>query len=444
MFSNPPLALPAFPPAAASTSASTPANATVSASPPAPSPASAPRASPSVTSGSPYPPASPAQIHFTEFLHIHKPKDTPASAPYVDDTGAPTAFPHTVHLLTCILSALLADQTHYVLKMYDTVVMLVWSDLLGKSNDADRPKLEMVLDSGLRMTEFFDREGGFPIGISSLIEQPSSEQIIWGITNDQISLKEDLGWLLPVFNAKLCGEYEQTFQEPAVSSEIHGAQDPNPDSATTASDPDQLRIRRAQLGSLIAITFIHEGMHTYLRWRLGTCIDPAAFNTPELTAGRKGESGWELEQILFKGSVLAQLCAGDVKRADRFQRIENIWIQDPHTAATMDPVTKVITPAPSPPLRMIPTSRLQFFHQRLLQSVLTVSSIVVCFFTRDTPLRPQAVVQQNNRVLLRLSPSSASDPDIQMVQTMPPLSHCGLALKRADGGPDVGRFVRFR
>ncbi|KAJ7038967.1 hypothetical protein C8F04DRAFT_1179303 [Mycena alexandri] len=184
----------------------------------------------------------------------------------------------------------------------------------------------------------------------------------------------------------------------------------------------------ATLGSLIAITFIHEGMHAYLRWRLGDSIAPAAFDTPELNPGRKGQSGWELEYLLFRGVVQVQLPEKDSKRADCFKRIENLWVQQTTVASEADF------------LRLIPNSHLERFYTQLLQSVLTIDTLIACFHSKSMPLTPQTVVCENDRVLLRLGPATGPNAvhmPVPFYHHPAPIPRCGIALRRAGNyGPE--------
>ncbi|KAJ7612471.1 hypothetical protein DFH06DRAFT_1344997 [Mycena polygramma] len=199
----------------------------------------------------------------------------------------------------------------------NVVFIRIWNNLLWPSNKAEQEKLASVLDpNSPSVKDFFDREGGFPVGIASRIEEPSTGRIIWGTTNDHEAHKDELGWQILVLNAKLCAEYELTFQEEEEISSAESSVEPtHPSLELTA-----IRARRAQLGSLIAITFAHEGMHAYLRWKLGDSVDAAVFNTIP-------DYGMNLESRLFRGCVQIQIAEEDSKATDRFRRIQNIWLK---------------------------------------------------------------------------------------------------------------------
>ncbi|KAJ7748087.1 hypothetical protein B0H16DRAFT_1888552 [Mycena metata] len=421
--------------------------ATISHAPSPPAFASAPAFQPK--QASPPTPASPLHDsdganlqHHTEFIRLHKhchipPHSAHSPSGALTDIGTPTNFPHATHLLTCVLSALVHDKIQYVFKMYDMCFTVgIWNALLRACNDeTGRSKLCAVSGpKSPKAPEFFDMEGGFPIAIASILEQPLSGDIVWGMTNDDCDRKEELGWLIPVLNAELCTEYERTFAE---EDEIAASDSANQNTATEDHDPRlvEIRARRAQLGSLIGITFIHQGMHAYVRWRLGDSVEPSAFDTLKLEPGRRE---WELEHILFKGFLQVQMREEDAKRADRFRGIQDVWIQD-------HPTTVNTTGVPIPlPLRLIPNSHLKRFHAQLMQSVLPINTLIECFQRKSnsTPLQPRTVILQNDRVLLRVAPPSLSSEEHDIDTWMPmtlmpaPIPHCGLALQRADNyGP---------
>ncbi|KAJ7718924.1 hypothetical protein B0H16DRAFT_1739763 [Mycena metata] len=301
--------------------------ATISHAPSPPAFASAPPSPPN--HASPPTPALPPRNsddanlqHHTEFIHLHKhrnipPHSTHSSSGSLADIGTPTNFPRATHLLTCVLSALLHDKIQYIFKMYNMCFTVgIWDALLKACNDeTGRSKLCAVSGPiSPKAPEFFDMEGGFPIAIASILEQPLSGDIVWGITNGDRDRKEELGWLIPVLNAELCAEYERTkktkCQQAIVPTGTRRRK-------ITILALFEIRARPAQLGSLIGITFIHQGMHVYVRWRLGDSVEPSAFDT--LT---------ELEHILFKGFVQVQMREEDAKRADWFKGIQDVWIQD--------------------------------------------------------------------------------------------------------------------
>ncbi|KAJ7045059.1 hypothetical protein C8F04DRAFT_1067571, partial [Mycena alexandri] len=307
-------------------------------------------------------------------------------------------------------------------------------------------KLDSVLAPGSSgAKEFFDRASGFPVGIAALIEQPISGVILWGITNNHRDRTDELGWLIPVLNEALCSEYEQAWkEEDELSPESQST--PATDEEPIPTNPRliDIRARRAQLGSLIGITFIHEGMHAYLRWRLGDCIDPATFNTLELNPGQKCESGWELEYLLFRGIVHAQITREGSEKADRFRRIENLWLQvDSRPATKHNASAGPLIDLPPAIFRLISNSCLADFHNHLLQSVLTTRTLAACFQSKSTPLTAETVVCANNRVLLRIGPALDKVPEPRFPPLLSPVPHCGLALERFGYGPDMGRSCDF-
>ncbi|KAJ6515143.1 hypothetical protein C8R47DRAFT_1190343 [Mycena vitilis] len=220
---------------------------------------------------------------------------------------------------------------------------------------SEQEKLASVFAPNPSVKDFFDREGGFRVGIPSRIQEPSSGRIIWGVTNDQ------------------------EFQEEEEISSAESSVEPIHPSLELAA----IRARRAQLGSLIAITFALEGMHAYLRWKLGDSVDAAVFNIPQVIP----DYGMNLESRLCAGPVQVRI-AEDSKATDRFRRIQNLWLK-------VDVERKK---DPAPAFRLIPNSELAEFHAHLLQSVLSVGILANCFQTRSrsAPLELETVVCQNN------------------------------------------------
>ncbi|KAJ7161224.1 hypothetical protein C8R46DRAFT_1038362 [Mycena filopes] len=282
-----------------------------------------------------------------------------------DDTGseltspAPTAssaFRHTSHLLAGVLSALLVDKTEWIMTHYDmafsTISRAAYVSHI-ETPDATQLDIERLQVSrrwdGPKAKQFFER-GAFRVAIASLADhgQPGSGAIIWGMVNDRRDREEELGWLIPVLNWAMCEEYENTF----VNDDDFTPDGLSSEEKKTAEQlEDTLLSRRALLGTLIALTFIHEAMHSYVHWRLADAIDPTTFNRIFNTTDEKGkpDPGWLLESHLFHGSFQVQMALANIKNIDRFTQIEDVYLQDRDTVDSISTHPSTLGTRSSPP-----------------------------------------------------------------------------------------------
>ncbi|KAJ7161173.1 hypothetical protein C8R46DRAFT_1285229 [Mycena filopes] len=259
---------------------------------------------------------------------------------------------------------------------------------------------DMFKTGSPRAREFF-AQPNFKIVVSEIIEQPLGRTIIWGFTNDHESREEELGKLLPVLNWSLCAAYEQTFGLWAVLPSVLA--------------------KRARLGSLIAITLLHESMHGYLRWRLGSSV-AAILNTPGVDKNGKTESGWLLERELFQGVIKARIPTSRCTATDRFDYIDEIFLENAQE------------------LRIISSSRLRTFHAAILAGNINVSSIKSCFSDTTAPSLTLDNVVRNDRTLCRVVSPVDDAPHEPQWSTIPATStdgpppelNCLMALRRAD------------
>ncbi|KAJ7153203.1 hypothetical protein C8R46DRAFT_1357123 [Mycena filopes] len=264
-----------------------------------------------------------------------------------DDTGseltspAPTAssaFRHTSHLLAGVFSALLVDKTEWIMTHYDmafsTISRAAYVSHI-ETPDATQLDIERLQVSrrwdAPKAKQFFER-GAVRVAIASLADhgQPGSGAIIWGMVNDRRDREEELGWLIPVLNWAMCEEYENTF----MNDDGFTPEDLSSEEKKTAEQlEDTLLSRRALPGTLIALTFIHEAMHSYVHWRLADAIDPTTFKRIFNTTDEKGkpDPGWLLESHLFHGSFQVQLALANIKNIGRFTQIEDVYLQDRDT-----------------------------------------------------------------------------------------------------------------
>lgn len=109
--------------------------------------------------------------------------------------------------------------------------------------------------------------------------------------------------LMTALNSALCSCYENTVSKVAViNRQWFTFQMGFPQFTGEPPSPDVSQ-RRGQLGSLIPITWMHEITHNFIRWRVA---DEKQFLTPDLQLGRRGESGWEFESLIFPGIIQAR------------------------------------------------------------------------------------------------------------------------------------------
>ncbi|KAJ7879380.1 hypothetical protein B0H13DRAFT_959758 [Mycena leptocephala] len=376
-----------------SVSSATPPSAPVT--PPAPPPAAATERSPGVA-------------HANIPLPL-PPKHTPPLAEYLvsrpADTGA-DRFPHTAELVSAVLFAIVEDKEQYVLQAFATVLFRVVDDFerslpAGAERDRVTPlvsgsKIEAVKD-------FFAQQEGLRVCISTGTEQLTSMRAAWGVTNVHEELEDDFGLLIPVLSWALCAAYESTFcQQLPLTREV-------------------IRMR-GQLGSIIAVTYLHEITHGLIRWRLrgvtSSISEPFLTIEPEHSRRHGGEAGWELEYNLFKGILQARLRTEDVLSDARFRRIVDVWLKQSKYYDTMAPV------------QLIPVEHLIWFHHDVMRGTLTRDAIVRWFAVDNKKWIPHAGAVGKDHVLLRGVPAPGHQLPVPLPSGPPTFPHCGVAFNR--------------
>jgi hypothetical protein len=87
-------------------------------------------------------------------------------------------------------------------------------------------------------------------------------------------------------------------------------------------------LKRAQMGTLLTLTFIHELAHSWLRIVLNDAV-PLAWMTPAVDKDDlKGESGYEVEHLIMRGTILV-LWGEELHKlaaAERFNRMQGFYI----------------------------------------------------------------------------------------------------------------------
>ncbi|KAF8136822.1 hypothetical protein K438DRAFT_1786503 [Mycena galopus ATCC 62051] len=305
-------------------------------------------------------------------------------------------FPCTRRLLSDVVAAILADPDRYILSTFGSVFRRVCDDL-GRKPDVDKDAVARVMAKAAEIIEAHLQDpDGVPVCATSALERPKFGKIMWAVTNRHLDQENELGFLIPAFNWVLCRAYEEI-----------------------ATDPSALA-RRNQLGTLLAVTFLHELNHVFVRIGLQTIISMDIFVTPDLQPGKEGESGWEFEHFIFRGVVQAQWREEDITDPDRFRRIEDIWMQQATSANRYAPLRAICEAS----------ERLAGFFDAINNRNLTYQVITeLGAVERDDPYLPYATVTQKGRVLGRGAPFPAEMPASDA--TGPPaIPTCGLALER--------------
>ncbi|KAF8188767.1 hypothetical protein K438DRAFT_1833276 [Mycena galopus ATCC 62051] len=324
----------------------------------------------------------------------------------------PDSFPHTQILLSQVIRAILADPKQHVLESFESVLRMFCRDHFPNTGIswvamskamAWRPLLTQYLHQPLL------------ICITSALEQPESGSVEWGVTNTKEGREDEYGFLIPALNSAHCSAFEATFSTPAMLT------------------------KRSQLGSLLAITFMHELNNVFVRRGLQDMFPlfDQQFNLSELHSGRlKTAPGWHFELNLFGGVVQVRWEAADILQERRFELIEDVWLQTRRELGDF------------PPLRLISTSNLAvFFSEIFYNTNLTKSTIDAFWFPgwREHPLLPVATVLQKDRILAR-----GVYPGGQMWARPPPtpgipFQGCLLELERlAKRYPDVyGKYWKY-
>ncbi|KAJ6557344.1 hypothetical protein DFH09DRAFT_1365355 [Mycena vulgaris] len=167
----------------------------------------------------------------------------------------------------------------------------------------------------------------------------TKEYFAWGLTGTEEETKDKLGFHIPALRADMCRVFEETF--------------------LGTPNPNKLRLR-ALLSTLVIVTYSHESCHAFLRVSLSDILVsagvPSNWRTPTMGGDRFGESGFELEALLFGGTLLvlwAEVNFGN------FREIQKVYF------------TNNINPVNSSRLRVISPNMLMEFHEAVSDQGLT-------------------------------------------------------------------------
>ncbi|KAF8206965.1 hypothetical protein K438DRAFT_2013547 [Mycena galopus ATCC 62051] len=283
---------------------------------------------PKNTSGlrEPFPPAGPAEDAPGPELQISQPahslpaaavQSTPVAEEMVEeDNSTKDSFPNTLELFIQVVGGILGDPQGYVFRNFCCVFLAICGELLHESPDVQDNLMAVMEEADGFVRGYLTAPRGIPVCITSSLEQIKPGTVAWGATNRHRNLAKELGYLQAAFNSAPCAAFERTFS----------------DGVPTA---DTIR-RRAQLGSLLAITFLHELNHVLIRQAFKTVFDMEHFLTPSLEIGLEGESGWQFEFIMFQGVIRSRWNVVDTTKADRFSRILDLWILGLRAARPVD------------------------------------------------------------------------------------------------------------
>ncbi|KAJ6506388.1 hypothetical protein C8R47DRAFT_1102021 [Mycena vitilis] len=225
-------------------------------------------------------------------------------------------FAHTAHLLSALVRGILADPKQYIVGTVAAVFSRVCEDFRW-SAPSHRAQIEPLIETAvLQVLSFLEQVDGIRICISSDTMQQTGA-VLWGVTNREEKRKDTLGLFIPVLNWDLCSCYEDTFQ------------DEFPNQRTTK--------RRAQLGCIIAIVFMHELNHTLICWKLNDMFNDAKLIIPDIVLGRPASPGWDFETRILRGTIQVSWRAVDSEVA-RFTTIEGVWLQRSYFVDTIEPL----------------------------------------------------------------------------------------------------------
>ncbi|KAJ6469279.1 hypothetical protein C8R45DRAFT_1166747 [Mycena sanguinolenta] len=321
-----------------------------------------------------------------------------SSSPAVNPTAdARARFPYTQQLLSQLVRGILADPGGYILRVFNTVFLRICDDLINSQPYSSHVMdIEKAMDGSLELITDHLRKG-IPICVTSVLEQPESGTVQWGLTNRKVDRKDECGYLVPALNWSHCSAFEATFNN-------------------DHPDPVILR-RRSQLGSLLAVTFLHELNHVFSRVGLKNVLDIKEFLTPEVDIGKEG-AGREFEWYVFKGVIQARWKLEDITNHDRFTMIQDVWLQ---AAFSPDKLSN---------FRLISDDQLSgFFNEIFFNATLTRHTILDYFFKNENPSLPYATVARKDRILLRGTlPGAVMAPPL--TYGPPANTHCAVELER--------------
>ncbi|KAJ7983161.1 hypothetical protein DFH06DRAFT_1318619 [Mycena polygramma] len=217
-------------------------------------------------------------------------------------------FIHTEHLLSALVRGILADPRQYIVGTMAAVFSRVCEDLWRwQSARPHRTQIDSFIKTAVQQVlSFLEQADGIRVCVSSDMQQPGFDDVLWGVTNCQERRKDTLGLFIPALNWDLCSCCEDTFQ------------DELPNLTTTE--------RRAQLGFLIALVFMHEMNNCFIRRKLNDIFNDAKFVIPDIVLGKPGSPGWDFETRILRGTIQVRWSAADAEAA-RFTTMENIWLQ---------------------------------------------------------------------------------------------------------------------
>ncbi|KAJ7122845.1 hypothetical protein C8R44DRAFT_784677 [Mycena epipterygia] len=309
-------------------------------------------------------------------LLFHTPKSTappPKRIPevhFLNVGGSAPPFPvpkleHTHRLLHSIVAGLRATEARQIRNAYEIVYMRIWVYIYNSLLSEDiRAKLDSLRD--VRLLNHLSKSD-LQVCITNHLEQPWTGLVLWGETNWKVDIAAELGLLIPAINGGLCAAYEATFCE------------------NSSTDAD-LVLSRAQLGTLISITFLHELAKSWIRLLLKEVLSDNWVAAD--IDGSPNELGFELEKKLFHGSLKVLWNSKDLSLDNRFSLVQGLWLQ-PST-------DEVVPQSPAPsrfellwalwreppnlkPLRRIPPGNIMAFCHKLSNGDITTDTLETCF-----------------------------------------------------------------
>ncbi|KAJ6535151.1 hypothetical protein B0H19DRAFT_1271796 [Mycena capillaripes] len=277
----------------------------------------------------------------------------------------PHRFIHIQKLLSALLTAILDDPDEYLIGIFVALFIHLCDDVARKGVPLE-PILALEINAMRSFQCFLRQPGGILVCVSSQVEQLEFGGDIRGMNTNLAEEQDALGPQMPTLNSALCSCYENTFTD----------EYPSPDVSQ----------QRGQVGSLIAITWMHEIL------------------------GRKGELGWEFEFLIFRGVIQARWCAADTAKENSFEFIQDVWLQLSRFANFSSPLRVILPRGDS-------------------DTSLNLYTILECFAWTPEPEVPRTTVISEDCVLRGIPIRST-----RIKPVLPPLGffgmpHCGLALE---------------
>ncbi|KAJ6530091.1 hypothetical protein B0H19DRAFT_1082501 [Mycena capillaripes] len=176
-------------------------------------------------------------------------QEGPTTAP-APDSGRHRFF-HTHQLLSALLTTILDNPDGYLLGIFVALFIHLCDDVAKKG-----VPLELILAlkrNAMRSFRCFLRQqGGICVCVSSQVEQLEFGGINTNLAEEQ---EDALGPPMPTLNSALCACYENSRLALAMGFSHFTDEPPSPDLAQ----------QRGQIGSLIAIIWMHEIAHNLIR-----------------------------------------------------------------------------------------------------------------------------------------------------------------------------------